>query len=198
MSHAARRQSPVQAERRGQIGPAERQQDRDGLALKAAETKLEHVSGGTIQPLGVVHRHEQGGSAGKDPECVQRPTGEDVPIGHGSQRSAACESEGHGLSPAFRKFRKKLLDNVAEQIVKCREGEWSLRGGWPARENPEGRSQGRLYQVLPHHGLADSDVPGNGDRRRLARAGRKKGANLAYFGLTSNRPRVQLSPPVRL
>ena len=120
-----------------------------------------------------------------------------MPIGHRSQQPAR-ERDGHGSSSGFRKLRKKLLDNIAEQIIKCRESERSLRRGRLAREHPEGWTQSGLHHMLPHHGLADSDIPRNDKRRRLAGADRKKGTNLAHLGLSPNRPRVHFHPPISL
>ena len=38
-----------------------------------------------IQPLGIVHGYKEESSARKDPECIQYPTRQDLPIGHRSQ-----------------------------------------------------------------------------------------------------------------
>ena len=86
-----------------------------------------------IQPLGVVHGHKQRGSSRKDPECVQDPARQNLPIGHRSQEWAACERAVHGSPSRFRKFREKLLNNVAEQIIKGRAGKRPLRRGGTAR-----------------------------------------------------------------
>ena len=67
----------------------ERQQDRDRLTLQPAETKLQHVGGGTIHPLGVVYSYQKGPGTRKAPECVQDPAGQDLPVGHRSQGGPA-------------------------------------------------------------------------------------------------------------
>ncbi len=75
----------------------------------------------------VVHRQDQGPVGGQNPQHVQDPARQEPPfgvrIGVRELLAAMQEDGADGLLACFRKLGEDLLDDPAEQIIECREGE---------------------------------------------------------------------------
>ena len=124
MAEPVRRQCAVQTEQCWFAG-SESQQNADRLVSKSAEAEVEHVGGGPVEPLRVIHGDYKGCRAGENLESLQDPPREHPLIRQGatgpretSRRRTwvwLAKKRGlHGMSVRFRKRGKDVTDDVAK------------------------------------------------------------------------------------
>ena len=143
-----------------------REEEADWLVSEAAPGERQHESGRRIEPLEVVHRHQDGGIRGPCPKRGQHGDRDGALVGRRAGRAVEEERDAQRVGLGRRHGVEDVGQLGVEQVAETRERKPCLRLGRAGFEDVIAEHTRRLDAGPPESRLADARVSDEHDPSR--------------------------------
>lgn len=156
------------------------------LLAKASPRERKHGAGRGVEPLDVVHGHEQRALGSVDAKRAEKRDGDRALFGGRALRLLEQERNSKCVGLGRRERVEQLSQSFVKEIAESCEGEPCFGRGRASLEHSKADSPSRLDTCVPQSGLADARVTIEDERGRAGLQRAEKGIQRLELFLTAD------------